>query len=116
MEVIFESRDPAGSHLRDLAERRVRFVMRRMSWLIPRARVRLSDVANVHGSRGGEDKSCRLEIKTDHIGTVAVTTTAHDWRVALDHALARASRVLLRNLKRTHSYRGSRSPAIDFQS
>ena len=53
MEVIFESRDPAGSHLRDLAERRVRFVMRRMSWLIPRARVRLSDVANVHGPRGG---------------------------------------------------------------
>jgi ribosome-associated translation inhibitor RaiA len=113
MEVIFESRDPAGMHLRDLAERRVRFVMRRMKWLIPRARVRLSDV---NGPRGGEDKSCRLEIKTDHIGMVAVTTTAQDWRVALDHALARASRMLLRNLKRTNSYRGSRSPAIDFQS
>lgn len=113
MEVIFESRDAAGIHLRDLAERRVRFVMRRMTWLIPRARVRLSDV---NGPRGGEDKSCRLEIKTDHIGVIAVTTTARDWRVALDHALARASRILLRNWKRTHNHRGARSPVIDFQS
>jgi ribosome-associated translation inhibitor RaiA len=113
MEVIFESRDPAGIQLRDLAERRVRFVMRRMKWLIPRARIRLSDV---NGPRGGEDKSCRLEIKTDHIGMVAVTTTAQDWRVALDHALVRASRMLLRNLKRTHNHRGTRAPVIDFQS
>lgn len=113
MEVIFEARNPAGSHLRELAERRVRFVMRRMKWLIPRARVRLSDV---NGPRGGEDKSCRLEIKTDHIGMISVTTTAQDWRVALDHALARASRMLLRNWKRTHSQRGTRVPVINFQS
>ena len=113
MEVIFESRDKAGIHLRELAERRVRFVMRRMTWLIPHARVRLSDV---NGPRGGEDKSCRLEIKTDHIGNIAVTTTARDWRVALDHALARASRVLLRNWNRTRTHRGSRPPVVDFQS
>ena len=113
MNVIFESRDPDGIHLRDLAERRVRFVMRRMTWLIPHARVRLSDV---NGPRRGEDKSCRLEIKTDHIGSIAVTATARDWRAALDQALARASRVLLRNWKRSRSYRGPRSPVIDFQS
>lgn len=117
MEVIFESRDPAGIHLRDLAERRVRFVMRRLIWLIPRARVLLSDV---NGPRGGVDKSCRLEFKTDHVGTVAVTSTGHDWRAALDQALHRASRVLLRNWERTRQrarrHRGLRSPVIDFQS
>ena len=113
MEVLFESRDPDGIYLRELAERRVRFVMRRMTWLIPHAKVSLSDV---NGPRGGEDKSCRLEIKTDHIGSIAVTTTARDWRVALDHALARALRVLLRNWKRSLGYRGSRSPAIEFQT
>jgi hypothetical protein len=117
MEVIFETRDPAGIHLRDLAERRVRFVMRRLIWLIPRARVLLSDV---NGPRGGVDKSCRLEFKTDHVGTVAVTSTGHDWRAALDQALHRASRVLLRNWERTRqrarSHRGLRSPVIDFQS
>jgi len=45
-----------------------------------------------------------------------VTTTARDWRVALDHALARALRVLLRNWKRSLGYRGSRSPVIEFQT
>jgi hypothetical protein len=36
MQVVFESRDPEGARLRDLAVQRVRFVMRRLSWLVPR--------------------------------------------------------------------------------
>ena len=52
MQVLFESRDPAGAQLRGVAEHRVRFVMRRLTWLVPRAKVQLSDV---NGPRGGVD-------------------------------------------------------------
>jgi hypothetical protein len=97
MQVIFESRDPGGSELRDLAVRRLRFVMRRLSWLVPRAKVRLSDV---NGPRGGIDKRCQVELKTDTMGTVVITSMAGDWRTALDTALSRATRVLTRTWRR----------------
>lgn len=97
MQVIFESRDPAGAELRELAERRVRFVMRRLVWLVPRAKVRLTDV---NGPRGGVDKRCQIELKTDHIGTVSISSRARDWRSAFEAALARAAQVLLRAWRR----------------
>jgi hypothetical protein len=102
MQIVFESRDPEGAQLRDVAVRRVRFVMRRLSWLVPRATVHLSDV---NGPRGGIDKRCQLELKTDHSGTVVVTSMAHDWRSALEGALSRAARALLRSWQR-HGKRG----------
>ena len=101
MQVIFESRDPHAAPLRELAERRVRFVMRRLAWLVPRARVQLSDV---NGPRGGVDKRCQVELKTDGAGSIVITSVARDWRSALDAALARAARVLLRALRRSQAY------------
>jgi ribosome-associated translation inhibitor RaiA len=100
MQVIFESRDPGGAELRDMAVRRLRFVMRRLTWLVPRAKVRLSDI---NGPRGGIDKRCQVELKTDLMGTVVITSMASDWRTALDSALARASRVLTRSWRRSHA-------------
>ncbi len=97
MQVLFESRDPQAAHLRDVAVRRLRFVMRRMTWLVPRARVHMSDV---NGPRGGIDKRCQVELKTDHAGTVVITAIARDWHSALETALARASRVLVRMWRR----------------
>ena len=44
MQVLFKSRHPHATELRDLTERRVRFVMRRLGWLVPRAEVQMSDV------------------------------------------------------------------------
>jgi len=99
MQVIFESRDPGGAELRDMAVRRLRFVMRRLTWLVPRAKVRLSDI---NGPRGGVDKRCQVELKTDLMGTVVITSMASDWRTALDNALARASRVLTRSWRKNH--------------
>jgi hypothetical protein len=102
MQVLFESRDPQGAQLRELAERRVRFVMRRLTWLVPRAKVQLSDV---NGPRGGVDKRCQVELKTESSGTVVITSVARDWRSALDSALARAARVIVR------AWRRGREPA-----
>jgi hypothetical protein len=102
MQVIFESRDINGAGLRDLTEQRVRFALRRLSALVPRAKVQFSDV---NGPRGGVDKRCQVELKTDSAGTVVIASLARDWRTALDRSLARAIRVLARSLQR------SRKPA-----
>ena len=101
MQVLFESRDPEGTQLREIAERRLRFVMRRLTWLVPHARLQLSDV---NGPRGGVDKRCKVELKTDNHGTVVITAMASDWRAALETALARASQVLLRIWRRSRQH------------
>jgi ribosome-associated translation inhibitor RaiA len=106
MQVMFESRDPEGQPLRDDAVRRVQFVMRRLKWLLSRARVCLSDD---NGPRGGVDKRCRVELSMRHGGTVQITAVARDWRSAIDSALSRAARVLMRQLRR--SQRIGREPA-----
>ena len=97
MQVLFSSRDCEANEYRDLALRRVRFVMRRLTWLVPRATVQLSDV---NGPRGGVDKRCQIHLRTDGRGTVVVTAMARDWRTALDSALSRATRLLLRLWRR----------------
>ena len=114
MQVVFESRDDDGAQLRDLAVERVHFVMRRMTWLVPRAKVLLSDI---NGPRGGVDKRCKVELKTTHSGTVVITAIAHDWRSALDNALARAARVLVRSWQRGQSNTAphGRAFATDFE-
>lgn len=101
MQVLFESSHPEGAPLRDLVVHRVRFVMRRLAWGVPRARVRLSDD---NGPRGGVDKRCLVELSTTHAGTLVFTTVARDWRTALDHALARAARVVVRRLRRRRAH------------
>ena len=97
MQVLFKSRHPHATELRDLTERRVRFVLRRLGWLVPRAEVQMSDV---NGPRGGIDKHCQVVLKTDVAGTVIVASVASDWRTALNMALARAARFLMRALRR----------------
>lgn len=103
MQVLFESRDPEAMVMRDLAEKRVRFSMRRLTWLVPRAKVQLSDV---NGPRGGVDKRCQIELKTEGNGTVVIIAMARDWRSALDSALSRAARALLRLAQRSQSPAG----------
>jgi hypothetical protein len=101
MQVLFESHDPRAAQFRDLAFERVRFVMRRLTWLVPRARVQLSDI---NGPRGGSDKRCRVEIQTTTSGSVVITSVAREWRAALDQALARASRAVLRAWRRSREH------------
>ncbi len=107
MKVVFESREPQAAELRELAEHRVSFVMRRLTWLVPSAKVQMSDV---NGPRGGVDKRCKVELKTDNSGTVVVTSLARDWRSALDAALLRAARALVRLWRRGHPRRPGLGP------
>jgi ribosome-associated translation inhibitor RaiA len=109
MQVLFHSRDPNASELRDTVERRLRFVLRRLHWLVPQARVQLSDL---NGPRGGIDKRCQVELKTEGSGTVVVTSVASDWRTALDQALARAARFLMRNWRRARDTRRLRQRGV----
>jgi hypothetical protein len=110
MEIVFESRHHDGAKMREFAVSRVQFVMRRLSWLVPRAKVRLSDV---NGPRGGVDKCCLLELKTDQVGTVTIIAKASDWHAALEASLSRATRLLLRNWQRRRDLdRSRRHPAL----
>ena len=109
MQVLFKSRHPQATDLRDLTERRVRFVLRRLGWLVPRAEVQMSDV---NGPRGGIDKRCQVELRTDGAGSVVVTSVASDWRTALDKALARAARFRMRLWRRGSDSRRMRQRFI----
>jgi len=106
MQVVFKCCPADDAPRRDAAVRRIRFSLRRLSWLVPRATVRLSDV---NGPRGGIDKRCQVQLETDGDGPVVVTALARDWRSALDRALATASRVLLKSWQRKKDQRPSRS-------
>lgn len=97
MQVLFQSRDPEGAEFRERVERRVRFVTRRLQGMVPRVKVQLSDV---NGPRGGVDKRCQLALQTETAGTVVVTSTARNWRLAVDQALSRAGRVLRQLVQR----------------
>ena len=99
MQIIFESRDADGSQMRELSVERVRFALRRLSALVPRAKVQFSDV---NGPRGGVDKRCQVELNSDAAGTVVIASLARDWRTALDRSLRRATQVLKRSLQRSH--------------
>ena len=50
MQVIVESRSAEASALRSVAENRLRVVLRRLAWRIPKERVSLSDQ---NGPKGG---------------------------------------------------------------
>lgn len=100
MQVIFESRNTEGRQFQALAEQRTRFVLRRLSWLVPQASIRLSDV---NGPRGGVDKRCQVEFSTQGGGHIVSTAMAADWRAALEGALARAARRIVRSMQRSQA-------------
>lgn len=75
MQVIIESSNPQAAEIRALAEHRVRFSMRRLSWTVPRVKVYLSDV---NGPRGGIDKRCQVRFLAQGGQDIVVTSMARD--------------------------------------
>ena len=87
----------APSEWRTLAERRVRFVMRRLRDEIIHVHIRLIDV---NGPRGGVDQLCQLKLDTEAHGKVVVTAVQANAAAALNAALRRAARTLVRHWQR----------------
>jgi len=112
MQIIVESRDADATPMRELSIARVRFALRRLKALVPRAKVQFSDV---NGPRGGIDKRCQVELRTDGAGWVVVSSVANDWRTALDNALARAARFLMRLWRRGSDSRRMRQRFISHE-
>lgn len=113
MQVIVESLDPKAAEMREFAERRVRFSMRRLSWLVPKVKVHLSDI---NGPRGGVDKRCQVQLLADGRPDVVITSVARDWRSALRSALGRAVRSLLHNWQRSNKQPRLKLAAIASQT
>lgn len=107
MQLVFESRSTPAGALREEALARVRFVLRRLGTVVPRAKVMFTDI---NGPRGGVDKHCLLEVKTDKAGLLVISSRASDWRTALDESLERLVRALTRALQRQHRPLRGRSP------
>jgi hypothetical protein len=100
MQVQIENPDAptmAPAEWRSLAERRVRFVMRRLRSEITRVHVRLVDV---NGPRGGVDQLCQLKFDTEALGKVVVSAVQANAAAALNAALRRAARTLVRQWQR----------------
>lgn len=109
MQVFVESRNAEQSGMRELSIARVRFVLRRLTPFVPRARVQFSDV---NGPRGGIDKRCQVELNTDSVGTVVIASMARDWRTALNRSLGRATRALTKNMLRHQKPVRGRAPKL----
>lgn len=112
MHVVFKSSHPHASGLRHLCERRARFVLRRLGWLVPTAEVHLS---GVDAPRGGADRRCQVVLKTADAGSVVVSSVAKDWRTALEQALGRAARYLMRLWRRDCDARSTRPRLLGLQ-
>lgn len=109
MQVIVESSDSQAPELRELAVRRVRFALRRLAWLVPRARIRLSVVA---GGHSGVDKRCQVELMSVDREPVVVTSIARHWHVAVQSAVSRAAASLLRHWDRKRQRRSTLPRAL----
>ncbi|GKT20565.1 HPF/RaiA family ribosome-associated protein [Acidovorax sp. SUPP3334] len=113
MQIFLKSRHPEAALMRETVDRRVRFVLRRLSEQVPRADIHLVDV---NGPRGGIDKRCQIELRMAGAGPVVVSAVAKDWRAALDGALARAARHVLRAWRRAATPRRPRQRLPEIES
>jgi ribosome hibernation promoting factor len=81
-------------------ERRLQFGLGRLSLRILRVTVQIVDL---NGPRGGEDKSCRIEVRLLPTGRVFVEDTDADLYAAIDRAVDRVARSVLRAIKRSRA-------------
>jgi len=113
MQVIVESRSAEASALRSVAENRLRFVLRRLAWRIPKAKLLLSDL---NGPKGGEDKQVQIELKLVGARPIVVTATSRDWRAAIDTALERATQKVVRVMRRARQVATNGSQQFELEA
>lgn len=97
MQVLFKL--PVSDELPPRAglERRVRVVLRRVSWRVPRVTLYFADL---NGPRGGIDKRLVIEMRPRDTGPVVVSSVKKTWRAALNDALERLMRFVRRGMDR----------------
>lgn len=78
-------------------ERRLDFALSTRHEHIQRILVRLSDI---NGPRGGQDKSCQIQVVLPHLADVIVEDTQSNLYVAIDRAANRVNRTVTRRLAR----------------
>lgn len=83
--------------LRSHIDRRLRFSLGTRDKHIQRVVVRLSDI---NSSRGGEDKSCLIQVILPHLKDVVVEDIEADMYAAIDRATDRASCAIGRRLSK----------------
>ena len=93
----------AANGVRAHAVRRLHFALDRFADRVGRVRVRLVDV---HGSRGGVDIQCLIQVWVSGIGTLVVKVMAADPDTAIDRGAERIHRLVARHLDRQSKWRG----------
>lgn len=88
-------------------ERRLQFSLGRFSRQILRVAVQIVDL---NGPRGGEDKSCRIEVRLLPTGSIFVADTDADLYAAVDRAADRAAQCVSRAARRTRQARIDTTP------
>jgi ribosomal subunit interface protein len=88
---------PATPGLREHVARRLEFALDRFADRIARVRVALADV---NGPRGGEDKSCRIEVRLRGGRAVRATAVHADAYAAIDGAAHRVAHGVSRAIER----------------
>lgn len=102
MQVIIQHQEPQAAVWRRWAAERTHRVLRRLRDQVSSARVRLQDT---NGPRGGADKRCHIELRTDGYGTLIAEATGTHWASAINAALHKLARKLSRQHHRGLSQR-----------
>ena len=95
--------------LKDYAQNRVRERLRHFVKSLSTVTVTFADV---NGPRGGEDKQCKLLIKSHDLGILTLSEVRDNPYAAIEAALKRVKPVLLRRASRKSKSRMVRVPSL----
>jgi len=91
------------------SQRRILFALAYCSGHVNRVVIRLSDI---NGPRGGADKRCHVQIMLAGIPDVVVEDTEVDLYAAIDRAVDRARRTVVRKVDRQLTLLKHREPLV----
>lgn len=90
---------------KEYMKHRVSFAFARARHLI---RTLTITIADVNGPKGGNDKQCKVLIRTNDLSDIVITETQSNLQASIDRALTRSSQNLLQRIKRKKSALKSR--------
>ena len=98
---VFSNDFILSSELKDFITDKVKKTYSRFELIINKIEVRLSDE---NGPKGGEDKSCTIQICTNNFQDIVIKDTEADVYAAVSRCIARAKRTLARRLKHSQTF------------